>query len=135
MNKKLCTSIEQSKKLLDLGIDIKTADMYYLIRRDDCRVPLEEALKNTNDVILYPREILTGNLSDYRHPAWSFTALFEMMPYATIMNEDGNYFISYRGHEWQGAFSRNSSAIDAAFTMMCHLLENNYITFKKKVVV
>ena len=28
-----------------------------------------------------------------------------------------------------------NNSIDAAFTMMCHLLENNYITFKKKVSV
>jgi hypothetical protein len=26
---KICTSIEQSKKLLELGIDVNTADMYY----------------------------------------------------------------------------------------------------------
>ena len=26
---KICTSVEQSKKLIELGIDIKTADMYY----------------------------------------------------------------------------------------------------------
>lgn len=26
---KICTSIEQSKKLMELGINIKIADMYY----------------------------------------------------------------------------------------------------------
>ena len=26
---KICTSIEQSKKLIELGIDVNTADMYY----------------------------------------------------------------------------------------------------------
>ena len=29
MNSKICTSIEQSKKLIKLGIDIYSADMYW----------------------------------------------------------------------------------------------------------
>ena len=29
MNKDLCTSVEQSQKLIELGIDINTADMHY----------------------------------------------------------------------------------------------------------
>lgn len=36
MNTKICTSIEQSKKLVELGIDINTADMYW---EEVCNLP------------------------------------------------------------------------------------------------
>ena len=34
--KKICTTIEQSKKLIELGIDVRTADMHWqYIEEDD----------------------------------------------------------------------------------------------------
>lgn len=31
VNNPICTSLEQSQTLVDLGIDIETADMYYVL--------------------------------------------------------------------------------------------------------
>lgn len=74
------TNLEQSKKLCELGFGIDSADMYYLIKRSDCRIPWEEAAKDDANVILFPKEMMSGNLSDYRLPCWSLGALLSLVP-------------------------------------------------------
>ena len=60
---KICTSLEQSKKLIELGIDVNTADMFY---RD-----------NGVDV-----KLMWEHLPDVQvtNPAWSLSALLKLMP-------------------------------------------------------
>ena len=75
---KICTSIEQSKKLIELGIDINTADMFCLTT-DKSRL-----------------HILAENLEKYSRwdcmPAWSLTALLELIPSEFITeNKFGKY--------------------------------------------
>jgi len=41
---KICTSIEQSKKLIELGIDINTADMCWCNENDVITVPYIDSL-------------------------------------------------------------------------------------------
>lgn len=65
---KICTSIEQSQKLIELGVDVNTADMCYRYRWFN------------NNFILLPwieqaKEPITGDI-----PAWSFTALLNIIP-------------------------------------------------------
>ena len=50
------TNLEQSKTLFHLGFGIDSADMYYLIKRSDCRIPWEEAAKDDANVILSQRK-------------------------------------------------------------------------------
>lgn len=65
---KICTSIEQSKKLIELGIDVNTADMFWDMAEPDKR-----------------RKPLVGPISDYYDmedwavPAWSLTALLKYL--------------------------------------------------------
>ena len=62
---KICTSIEQSKKLIELGIDINTADMYYDV--------------NSYGIQGKP-EVVIGKVCSKDIPAWSLTALIGLMP-------------------------------------------------------
>ena len=67
---KICTTIEQSKKLLELGIDVNTADMWWETNVIPC-IPFP-----VNDVATdwsYAQE--NGIL-----PAWSLSALVDLMP-------------------------------------------------------
>ena len=68
---KICTSIEQSQKLKELGIDIDTADMRYKLEQwiddDDC-----------------PLQPIT-------YPCWSLSSLIDILP-DTITDEDGTVF-------------------------------------------
>lgn len=72
---KICTSIEQSKKLIELGIDVNTADMFW-----DTAEPNER------------RKPLVGPISDYCDmddwavPSWSLSALLSILPIHIIVN-------------------------------------------------
>jgi len=91
---KICTSIEQSKKLIELGLDRKTSDMYYWCG-SDLRIGGYKAQDEEGDI-----------------PAWSLSALLDILDdimvddegneYSlTIYKEEGLYYINY--HDRWGA--------------------------------
>ena len=117
---RICTSIDQSNKLIKLGIDVNTADMYYaFLNRIDkyATVPTvldEEKYVFINDI-----------------PAWSLSALMDLMP-----NINGHYPELCRGkltgeyYMWiEGIFDTQTfnNPIDSAFEMICWFLENKEI--------
>lgn len=77
---KICTSIEQSQKLIKLGIDVNTADMCW-----------------------QNNEFPIGFNDDDAVPAWSLAALLNVLPEGMIENyyapnlqkEEGKYSIAY----------------------------------------
>lgn len=124
------TSIEQSKKLLELGIDPLTSDMCYKTEdvdyaetEDDyvldlvCR-PYSEYLKFVGPMGLAYKAI----------PCWSVGALMELMPMVNgrephLIWTKGTYTcFYYRGHS-----TTKETIIDACYEMMIWLLENDYI--------
>ena len=128
---KICTSLEQSQKLIELGIDIKTADMDY--------IPF------TNNPQEYDCIINVWNNEHEKDwiPAWSLTALIELMPYHIIENNIRYAFKQYKGYNSQGETYRFeyvsnfgitlyetyylNNLVDAAFEMVCWLKENKKI--------
>ena len=126
--KKICTDISQSKKLIELGININTADMWYINGEGKSHI---------------------GNWSENQHdwddiPAWSLSALLELIPpYLGEFNEGIDFGLSksmnkkwYSAHYIQlnddgiATFNKTvtgDTAIDAAFEMVCWLLESHYI--------
>lgn len=119
---KICTSIEQSKKLIELGVDVNTADMCY-IDGDD---------KNC--------QVKDGTLDDEDIYAWSLTALSNfILPY--IMDDNGNNYkinISMDGLDRWVAFYKSGDLsihiceesedlIDVIFEMVCWLKKEEYI--------
>lgn len=69
---KICTSIEQSKKLLELGIDINTADMHYY--KDSFGYYIE-GLYNSKDL----KDGFELKGIEYI-PCWSLAALLGVFP-------------------------------------------------------
>ena len=72
----ICTSIEQSKKLIELGIDVNTADMCY------CPTMNIDSGKNEGYLKVpecYPFSEVKDSLIPYL-PAWSLSALLGLMP-------------------------------------------------------
>ena len=141
---KICTSQEQSKKLIELGIDINTADMCYINGKANIGF-LSEEYKMFGDNIL----------TDY-WPAWSLSALMNLLP--SELTEVGKYsttiyrinirkykltdevnlhqiaYGSYKWHEDEGYTwsdmintGEKEELLDAAFEMVCWLLENEKI--------
>lgn len=141
---KICTSLEQSQKLIELGIDTKTADMYHA--PDANIIVAEPYITKAGDETLIPA--YKGAI-----PAWSLTALLKLLPSEfTTENEFGKYkyeikirkykltddadihqigYGNYKWHEngscsWKDMINtgEKEELLDAAFDMICLLLEN-----------
>jgi len=129
---KICTSIEQSQKLIELGIDVNTADMDYIQFANDPKV---------YDCAI---NIYNNEHEDNWIPAWSLSALLELIPpYLGEFSEGIDFeFSKSMNGKWYSAryFHLNDdkaitfnkvvtgdTAIDATFEMVVWLKENNKI--------
>ena len=125
------TSIEQSEKLLELGLSPETADMFYNEEPD------ETYRKDIVDT-KYPMIIREGQkhyLEEYGIPCWSFGALFDLMPKIKEFYYPSLYKCSFdvtacmystQEHDIFKIYTGKDS-LEAAFNMVVWLLENNYI--------
>jgi hypothetical protein len=111
---KICTSLEQSKKLIELGISFNTADMGWNVFVDNTirLLPIDDW-----DLV----KDGSGNVKFY--PAWSFTALFKMLPYSARIEKGSSselYCVTLpnelRSYDWY------VEPIDAVFEMVYWLL-------------
>lgn len=75
-NNPICTSVEQSQRLIGLGLDVYTADLYYILRRN-----------GEPRLALFASNIPEGMLNYL--PAWSLSALINQLPqFITAENTD-----------------------------------------------
>ena len=72
----IATTLEQSKKLLELGIDINTADMSYRPYREEGGIPDYQL-----DLCPYMYASWVG------YPAWSLSALLNVLPYPQLSKD------------------------------------------------
>lgn len=139
----ICTTIDQSKKLLELGVDVYTADMYWW----------------SNGESYYCEVMEDGDFyeSDGHIPAWSLSALLKLLPSEfygeTIYGDTITYKVDFRKYKFtddvdlyqiaygsikfdvdgQHSFKdmvntgQKEDPIDAAFQMICLLKENNLL--------
>lgn len=106
---KICTSLEQSKKLIELGIDINTADMFW----DTLFAKKPEAqVNNYHFIDEYDDE--------HRVPAWSLSALLRLIPNFNMFKRTIECRIETTNH----LVDKACDPIDAAYEMICWLLEN-----------
>lgn len=80
VNNPICTSLEQSQTLVDLGIDIETADMYYVLYIN--RSPKLNIKYNS-----FPTDLFEFT------PAWSLSALSDLLP-SFIKRNDKDYVLT-----------------------------------------
>lgn len=101
----ICTSIEQSERLIELGLDVNTADMYNVpyFGSDECRYCISQPMTAPNC-----------------SPAWSLAALLKLMPNFNIFKRTIECKIETTNH----SIDKACEPIDAAFEMVCWLLEN-----------
>jgi len=135
---KICTTIEQSKKLIKLGIDINTSDMRYgYIAPYDFS---DRMYDGGYDEVPYPKDFLlknpnfSANEYDGELPAWSLAALLGILANETHNIDDDGYIIlsSYKGNWWNISpinciseeIKESNNPLDAAFEMVVWLKEN-----------
>lgn len=150
------TSIEQSKKLLELGLSPESADMHYPDYYFDgnakypCNTPYKEAVEDLFHVYINPK---TKRLL----PCWSVGALFEVIP-SVIKSHNKKYYLTYfrlkenrhyiyylSSDPYRGIEERleltypdecntfnifGETMIKATYEMVVWLLENGYIKTK-----
>jgi len=131
---KICTSIEQSKKLMELGLDVNTADMIYQPTMDI------DSMSNVGfDKIplCFPFNRVKECNIQYL-PAWSLSALLRIIPkhikdFNVLRIDIGekDFAIWYDeigyGVNTELPNITTECPIDACFEMVCWLLENGYI--------
>lgn len=128
MNKQHYTSIEQSKHLLELGLNPESADMCY-----------DRIIGNTPGPYNEAPSIHSPSIETFMQlPCWSLGALLEVMPKETEVPfldsnpfmgfGDNTYRCVYLNGNWESAHQElGSTPIEAAYNMVVWLLENNYI--------
>ena len=129
------TDISQSKKLAEI-LPLESADMEYLtIKETGALVAIVPFVKDDSEV----KDSAYSYTYD-RIFCWSLAALLELMPFQIIENNQRYGFYQWKGFNSQGetyCFEYKSNTgerlyetihwnnpIDAAFEMVCWLLEN-----------
>ena len=120
---KICTSIEQSKKLAEI-LPLESADMRYgYIAPYDFS---DRMYDGGYDDVPYPNDFLKKNPNfsedeyDGSLPCWSLSALLGVLPSATLDTSDDHYCLvrcQQRCTEW------HDNAIDACYEMILKLHE------------
>ena len=88
---KICTSIEQSKKFIELGIDVNTADFMWEYNPD------KETYWNKPTIIPIDDYIFVNDI-----PAWSISALLSALPFHLIVNNRSYAFSMVKGFNKNG---------------------------------
>ena len=112
---KICTSLKQSQKLVELGVDASTADMMW----DDWRL-IDEGWKL--NVGYYPE--IEQDYGRKCYPAWSLTALLELIPNWTMYKTDKLNMVCNPYDHWESCYE---DPVDAAFEMVRWLKINEKI--------
>ncbi|MBP5723680.1 MAG: hypothetical protein J6X18_08940 [Bacteroidales bacterium] len=125
------TTIEQSKHLLELGLDPKTHDIYYEdITMDEPftkKIHIGQSIAIMDDLFSYRQ--------GYTIPCWSTGALMNLMKpigentYTITGTLDGGAFVQFDGVTTV-AFQEKTAFV-AVYNMICWLLENGYINKNK----
>lgn len=128
---KICTSIEQSKKLIELGLDVNTGDMCYKCLGED---PYDLIVRPYSDwKEEYKGLLISGDANVL--PAWSLPGLLNLIPHTGF---DGIELNNYNdGKEiWTAIFHWKyelspiriaDNPIDAIYEIIIYLLENKKI--------
>ncbi len=112
---KICTSIEQSKKLIELGIDMNTADMMWTY--------------DFTAGVINGINVISGHFKPEEKdiPAWSISALFELLPEDFLLykgDDDGCYYECYEyGNSKEFGSEAYSNVLDGVYEVICKLLE------------
>ena len=115
MKNEMVTTVEQSRKLLEVGVDPNTADMW----RVDC--------DDANYFITNEKYIDLINGCEVV-PAWSLSALMNIMPKGFVLVKDSvveKYHLFSKG--CMGKSTSAENPIDTVFSMIVYLKENKLL--------
>ena len=131
-NSQICTTREQSERLLALGLKKETADMAW--HKMDKYSAWEEDTNSYEEWITEILPLVPSNIDESLIPAWSLHRLIEMMPnsihnkrilaYLTIMNDRVLY--DTIKNETYSAFTNNNGLFAAVVDAVEWLIKEGY---------
>ena len=138
-NSQICTTREQSERLLALGLKKETADMVLL--KEMVYDENNHCTRDGDNYLIRPIDYLEGEEHRGHIPAWSLGRLVEMMPnsihnkrilaYLTIMNDRVLY--DTIKNETYSAFTNNNGLFAAVVDAIEWLIKEGY--FNKEYLV
>ena len=113
---KICTSLEQSQKLLELGIDINTADMFYTIIDQGLYLEVKQGIEPSKDDI----------------PCWSLAALLDILDYPQLSKDKlgggkVGWMVSVYPNDCRYDSCWHDNPVDACIEMIIKLHELNLL--------
>lgn len=140
---KICTSIEQSKKLIELGIDVNSADMHWQYIEEDngqlqwFYLPKDFSINENESIPAWSLSVLLKLLPSEFEETGSFGTFkykIDIRKYKSTDEMDvyqiayGNYLIG-NSMGWKDMINTGwrEDLLDAAFEMICWLKENDKI--------
>jgi hypothetical protein len=123
-NPLLATTIEQSRHLLELGLDPKTADMFWMDTNSvkPCLKLMDDGIFNhRNYLVRFPHSSLF---------AWSLSALLEVMPKPDLYRETADLWVCVAFFKEGSIRGFGETAIDAACDNITKMFGRGYL--KKK---
>ena len=127
---KICTDIEQSKKLIELGIDRNTADMYWFNRHinlTETKYELFVVDKSDKHIDFFNSYSVAVDNNEII-PAWSLAALLDILKYPSLTQDVEN---KWSIMDWTGAYPKSEygfdNSIDACYEMIMRLHELNLL--------
>lgn len=133
-NSQICTTREQSERLLALGLKKETADMFYAAIHNGTKTVGYRVSPIYNE---YNFEIFTDDI-----PAWSLHRLWELTPkviftkpslYLTMCEDSVVYCAEDNYEEYEKSFSRQISLYDSIIDCIKWLIKEGY--FNKEYLV
>ena len=123
------TTVKESKHLIELGIDIKTHDMYHELTSHALAEPFEwETFVGQNVAIMND---LFSYRNGYTLPCWSLGALIDLMKpidgntYTITGTLDGSAFVQFEDVTIFAA--QEKTTFESVYEMVCWLIENDLI--------
>ena len=120
MDTKHYTSIEQSKKLLELGLSPESADAFYMIGDepvDICVIYGFVTHQHLKEQMAYKRAV----------PCWSLAALLGVLPNGIVMNKDSQSGRYHFSSTHVGMYVTADNPLDACVDMIIKLHELNLL--------
>ena len=129
------TTIEQSKKLLELGLNPNTADMCWTNHLyGNVRSSMKAANMTIDDYKKLLDSFADSTSIDIFYPCWSLGALLELLPICSTIDHESNGWwcnVNYDIVDIKNGFTDNSIKekilFEAVYDMVVWLLVRNYI--------
>ena len=136
--KKQVLSIEQMRKLKELGVDTSKASMHFLY------MPTAESMMSgVYEVDDEPEVFVSQNGMNHEHPTFTLQDIIELLPKSIRINSvkhwfcvSQNYLLTefqvmyFAGYDPHCVMKQDKSLLQAAYNMIIWVAENGYLTSK-----